>query len=147
MVTRSARVRPATRGSAPGGIRSGISVAEGGVEPGDHAAVDRGAGQRGDDGLRDRLDVDGAVERRAAERLGEHRRAVLGDDERVQLVEAAGAVGGAREARRLRPGPARQREARAAAPARSVLRARVGLIAPLVPCGGKPRSPAAIRCA
>jgi hypothetical protein len=59
--------------------------------------------------LRHRLDVDGAVERRAAERLGEHRGAVLGDDDRVQLVEAAGAVGGAGEAGGLGAGATRQR--------------------------------------
>ena len=64
MVTRSSTVIPATRGSAPGGIRSGISLAERRVDAAQLAAVDRRAGQRRDDGLRHRLDVHRPLHRR-----------------------------------------------------------------------------------
>jgi hypothetical protein len=59
------------------------------VGAGEDFAVDGRAGERRDEGFRDGLDVDGAIEPGTAKRLGKGNLAVTRDDQAVELVETA----------------------------------------------------------
>jgi hypothetical protein len=68
-------------------------AAEALVDAGEQAAVDRRAGEAGDERLGHGLDVHRPVQRRPAEGLGERDPAVAGDDQGVQPLEAGRAPG------------------------------------------------------
>ena len=66
----------------------GHQVRERLVDAAQDSAVERGAGKRGDDRLRHRLDVHGTIELRSAERFADCNLAIQADDEAMELVKA-----------------------------------------------------------
>ena len=121
-------------------------LAQGGVEAGKLAPVERRPGEGGDDALRHRLHVDRPVERRPAEGLGEDGLAAVDDDQRMQPVEAAGGVGGGGPRSRRAPPRqglrgARPRDGEGPKAARKALRPRLrfphmpGNLAPIAAAG------------
>ena len=92
MVSRCATVISRTRGVRAGGDHVGEQVGEPLVDTAQQAAIEGGADERGDDGLRYRLDIHSAVQGGSAKGLAEHDPAIARDDQCVQLIEAGGTL-------------------------------------------------------